>query len=109
MRMTEKNVLKALKDYNELVDKTIAVTEELGYDPIQNKNEMQIMVVTFEEEESKVVVYNSNTNMNYATFPISYLLDKEGTHVDEYKKEKEEVQKIENRVNKFKNSFSKKL
>lgn len=104
MRMTEKNVTKTLADYETIITKALNVIEEMGspfYSSLEN--------TTLRIDRDGVLTIRDACNLEEFELPISYLLDKKGEHVDEYKEEKEKLQEIENRINKFKNSFGKKL
>ena len=88
MRMTEKNITKTLGDYKSIVDKAMNVVKEMG-SPFYSSIENTVLII---KQEGILTIRNA-CNLEEFDIPISYLLDKEGEHMDEYsdklKKDKE--------------------
>lgn len=102
MRMTEKNVKKTLKDYAEVLDKLSALLGEMGIE-VETPS---IPVEVVGEGESATIGLTSDKR---TIVPLSYLLDKAGTHQDEYTEELNKKKEAEKSLSIFRNSFSKAL
>ena len=91
MKLTEKNIAKNLKDRQDLVNKCKSLFKEMGIDVFEiTDNSVSFSL----EKEGMLSIYDAVSRKTF-DIQLSYLLDKEDEHENEYKKEKENNKEIE--------------
>ena len=89
MKLSETNVVKTINNFNEIKDKAISLIKEMGFKNVPIRSGAII------EIDNDLLVIRDSAYGSQFKIPISYLLDEEGKHSDEYKIEKEEKDKLE--------------
>lgn len=89
MKLSDTNIIKTIDNFNEIKQKAISLIKEMGF-----KNEVDENNVILFVKDDFLIFRNPLYGEEYK-LPITYFLDKEGIHENEYKTEKEKQEQLE--------------
>lgn len=85
MKLSEANIVKTLDNFDEIKQKAISLIVEMGFKNKIDENNLILFV-----NDTNLIVRNPLYGEEFK-LPLTYLLDKEGEHENEYADMKKEV------------------